>query len=416
MDLPHESEFIFLPVNDIENFRLIKRSVKMATEVNVYRALQKHLDKMPLGYPPTKSGVEINILKSIFTPEQAKIATYLDYKHKTIDQIYETAEVDVNSKEELKRVLDETVSKGGISRRNRDGTEQYAVLPFLSWGMYEHQLKRLNQAFLDDSTEYITGEYALELATGSLPLMRVIPIEESVEAEHYIATYDELFRMIEQAGERIAIQECFCRKAGDLQEKPCQATDRREVCMSFGDLADLYVEEGWARKINQQEALEMARLNEKEGLVLMPGNDQEPNFMCSCCNDCCLVLTLIKNYPKPAEAVASNYNATVNTELCTGVGACVERCPLGALSLNNGFATIELARCIGCGLCVPVCPEDAISMVKKELEITPPLTMEERFDLELAKKNTLAGKIRNYSLKTFLRIVFRLAPAPDSTN
>ena len=160
----------------------------------------------------------------------------------------------------------------------------------------------------------------------------------------------------------------------------------------------------------------MARLNEKEGLVLMPGNDQEPNFMCSCCNDCCLVLTLIKNYPKPAEAVASNYNATVNTELCTGVGACVERCPLGALSLNNGFATIELARCIGCGLCVPVCPEDAISMVKKELEITPPLTMEERFDLELAKKNTLAGKIRNYSLKTFLRIVFRLAPAPDSTN
>ncbi len=388
----------------------------MATEVNVYRALQKHLDKMPLGYPPTKSGVEINILKSIFTPEQAKIATYLDYKHKTIDQIYETAEVDVNSKEELKRVLDEIVSKGGISRRNRDGTEQYAVLPFLSWGMYEHQLKRLNQAFLDDSTEYITGEYALELATGSLPLMRVIPIEESVEAEHYIATYDELFRMIEQAGERIAIQECFCRKAGDMQEKPCQATDRREVCMSFGDLADLYVEEGWARKINQQEALETARLNEKEGLVLMPGNDQEPNFMCSCCNDCCLVLTLIKNYPKPAEAVASNYNATVNTELCTGVGACVERCPLGALSLNNGFATIELARCIGCGLCVPVCPEDAISMVKKELEITPPLTMEERFDLELAKKNTLAGKIRNYSLKTFLRIVFRLAPAPDSTN
>ncbi len=388
----------------------------MATEVNVYRALQKHLDKMPLGYPPTKSGVEINILKSIFTPEQAKIATYLDYKHKTIDQIYETAEVDVNSKEELKRVLDETVSKGGISRRNRDGTEQYAVLPFLSWGMYEHQLKRLNQAFLDDSTEYITGEYALELATGSLPLMRVIPIEESVEAEHYIATYDELFRMIEQAGERIAIQECFCRKAGDMQEKPCQATDRREVCMSFGDLADLYVEEGWARKINQQEALETARLNEKEGLVLMPGNDQEPNFMCSCCNDCCLVLTLIKNYPKPAEAVASNYNATVNTELCTGVGACVERCPLGALSLNNGFATIELARCIGCGLCVPVCPEDAISMVKKELEITPPLTMEERFDLELAKKNTLAGKIRNYSLKTFLRIVFRLAPAPGSTN
>lgn len=388
----------------------------MASESDVYKRLQKHLDKMPVGYPATKSGVEINLLKSIFTPEQAKIATYLDYKHTTIDQIFETAKGEVNSKEELKRILDESVSNGGISRRRRDSIEQYAVLPFLSWGMYEHQLKRLNQAFLDDSNEYITGEFALELATGRLPKMRVVPIEESVETVHHIATYDELHHLIEQVGEHIAIQECFCRKAGDMQDKPCQATDRREICMSFGDLADLYVEEGWARRIDQREALELARLNEEEGLVLMPGNDQEPNFMCSCCSDCCLVLTLIKNYPNPADAVASNYYATVNPELCTSVGVCIERCPLDAISMNNGFAAIELARCIGCGLCVPVCPEDAISMVKKEQEIIPPATIEERFDLELAKKSTLAGKIRNYSLKTFLRVVFRLAPAPDSNN
>jgi ferredoxin len=388
----------------------------MATNSDVYRKLQKHLDKMPVGYPTTKSGVEINLLKSIFTPKQANIATYLDYKHKTIDQIYETAQKEVSSKEELKRILDETVSNGGISRRKRNGKEQYAVLPFLSWGMYEHQLKRFDQTFLDDSNEYMTGEFALELATGRLPKMRVIPIEESVEAKHHIATYDELHHLIEQAGEHIAIQECFCRKAGDMQEKPCQSTERREVCMSFGDLADLYVEEGWARRIDQQEALEMARLNEEEGLVLMPGNDQEPNFMCSCCSDCCLVLTLIKNYPNPAQAVASSYYATVNAELCTGVGTCVERCPLDAVSLVDGFAVIELARCIGCGLCVPVCPEHAISMTKKEQQIIPPMTMEERLDIELAKKSTLAGRIRNYSLKTFLRVVFRLAPAPDSNN
>jgi Pyruvate/2-oxoacid:ferredoxin oxidoreductase delta subunit len=385
----------------------------MAIENEVYRKLQRHLNKMPVGYPATKTGVELKILKSIFSPEQARIATHLDYKHKTIDQIFETAKVDVNSKEELKRILDETVSKGGISRRRRDGVEQYGTVPFLSWGMYERQLKRLDQAFLDNSNEYITGEYGLELATGRLPVMRVIPIEESVQAEHYIATYDELRRLIEGSGEHIAVQECFCRKAMDLQDKPCQATDRRELCMSFGDLADLYVEEGWARKIDQKEALEIARKNEEEGLVLMPGNDQEPDFMCSCCSDCCLVLTLIKNYPNPADAMASNYYAVINTELCTGVGDCVARCPLDAVSLVEGKAAIEMARCIGCGLCVPVCPEDAIAMVKKEQETVPPLTMEERFGIELAKKSTLAGKIRNFSLKTFLRIVFRLAPSPE---
>jgi NAD-dependent dihydropyrimidine dehydrogenase PreA subunit len=336
---------------------------------------------MPVGYPATKTGVEINLLKSIFTPEQAKIATHLDYKHKTIEQIYETAKEEVASKNELKHTLDETVSNGGISRRWRDGKEQYAVLPFLMWGMYEHQLKRLDQAFLDNSGEYIMGEFGLEFATSRLPKMRVIPIEESVEAEYHIATYDELRRLIEQAGEHIAIQECFCRKASDMQGKHCQATERRELCMSFGDLADLYIEEGWGRKLDQQEALEMARQNEEEGLVLMPGNQQEPNFMCSCCHDCCQVLNMIQNFPKPAEGVASNYYAEVNTELCTGVGTCVERCPMSAMSLNNGFAAIELTRCIGCGLCIPTCPEDAISLVKKHQEIIPPVTAEDLFDL-----------------------------------
>ena len=381
----------------------------MAVDSEAYRNLQRHLHNMPVGYPPTKSGVEIDLLKSIFTPQQAKIATHLDYKYKTIGQIYETAAGEVESMNELKRILDETVSNGGISRRKRGGEEQYAVLPFLMWGMYEHQLKRLDQTFLNNSGEYIMGEFGLEFATSRLPKMRVIPIEESIEAEYHIATYEELRRLIEQAGEHIAIQECFCRKASDMRGTPCQTTERRELCMSFGDMADLYIDEGWGRQLDQREALEIARQNEEEGLVLMPGNQQEPNFMCSCCRDCCQMLNMIQNFPKPAEGVASNYYAEVNSELCTGVGTCVERCPMNAVSLNNGFATIELARCIGCGLCVPGCPEKAITLAKKHQEIIPPVTAEDLFDLELAKKNTLSGRIRNYSLKTFIRVASRFS-------
>ena len=123
----------------------------MAAETDAYRRLQKHLDKMPVGFPATKSGVEINLLKGIFTPEEASIATHLDYKHKTVDQIFETAQVEVGSKEELTRVLDDIVSKGGITRRRVDDQLQYAVMPFILWGMYEHQLKRLDPAFLNGS-------------------------------------------------------------------------------------------------------------------------------------------------------------------------------------------------------------------------------------------------------------------------
>jgi NAD-dependent dihydropyrimidine dehydrogenase PreA subunit len=358
----------------------------MAVGADAYRALQEHLDKMPVGFPATQSGVEINLLKTIFTPQEAQIATHLDYKYKTVDQIFETAQEEAGSKEELTRILDDIVAKGGISRRERDGKKQYAVRPLVLWGMYEYQLKRLTPDFLMSYGQYMQSEFGQELASSRIPKMRVIPIEESVTTEQQVATYDELRHLIEGAGDHIGIQECMCRKVSDLQGKPCQATDSREVCMSFGDLAELYIEEGWGRRISQEEAFELARKSEEEGLVLMPGNEQEAAFICACCGDCCGMLSVVKQFPRPADVVASNYYAEVDSELCTGHGTCVERCPMEAVTMEDTVASIALPRCIGCGLCVPTCPENAISLVKKAHEFVPPKTEEDLFDMILADK------------------------------
>lgn len=381
----------------------------MENEMTVYRNLQEHLDKMPVGYPATKSGVEINLLKKIFTPEQAAVVRHLDYKHKTVDQIFTTANVDVESKDDLKRILDEAVSNGGIFRRRRNNEAEYALLPFILWGMYEHQLKRLNQAFLEDCGEYMMGEFGLEMATSRIPKMRVIPIEESIEAEHHVTTYDELRKLIEQAGDHIAVQDCFCKKVADMWDKPCQTTDRRETCMSLGDLADLYVEEGWARKIEQKEALEIARKNEEEGLVIMPGNAQEPTFLCACCSDCCGMLMIMKNFPKPADVVGSNYYAQVNAELCQGCSTCMTRCPIDAVIMKDSISTVNLKRCIGCGLCVPTCSENAMHLVRKEKETLPPRTIEDHYDTIFAQKNTLTGKLRDSMIKTMIRTMTRFS-------
>lgn len=360
----------------------------MATETEFYRALQKHLNKMPVGFPPTNSGVEINLLKAIFTPEQAKISTHLSYKHKTADQIFKSLEGEVSSPGELGSILDEIVSKGGITRRDRGGEKQYALLPLLLWGMYEHQLKRISPDFLMNLGQYLQNEFGFELASSSLPKVRVIPIEESVEAKHSVATYDELQKLIAQAGEHITIQECICRKVADLQGKACQATERREVCMSFGDMADLYSEEGWGRKITQKEALQIARKNEEEGLVLMPGNEQEAAFMCACCGDCCGMLSMMKNFPRPADIVASNYFAQVNTELCEGCETCVKRCPMDAITVEDEHASIDLARCIGCGVCVPSCSHNAIHLVKMDQKTIPPENVESYYDTLMAEKKS----------------------------
>jgi Pyruvate/2-oxoacid:ferredoxin oxidoreductase delta subunit len=192
-----------------------------------------------------------------------------------------------------------------------------------------------------------------------------------------------------------------------MQDRSCKATDRREVCMSMGDLADLYVEEGWARKIDQEEAFEIVRRNEEEGLVLMPANEQEPNFMCACCSDCCGMLTLMKNFPKPAEVVASNFYAEVDTGLCKGCGTCRERCPIDAVAISNNVSSIDLKRCIGCGLCVPSCPEKAMHLVAKEKEVLPPQTMEDHLNTIYTRRMSVSGKMRSFVIKSMIRIAMR---------
>ena len=55
--------------------------------------------------------------------------------------------------------------------------------------------------------------------------------------------------------------------------------------------------------------------------------------------------------------------AVVDKEKCTGCEACIEICPVEAISVNNGKAKIS-DDCIDCGSCVDECPNQAISVAR----------------------------------------------------
>jgi Fe-S-cluster-containing hydrogenase component 2 len=62
----------------------------------------------------------------------------------------------------------------------------------------------------------------------------------------------------------------------------------------------------------------------------------------------------------------------VDVARCTGCGACVEVCPVGAIALIDDKACIDEETCTGCEACVDACPEDAIQpMVQGELVPVP---------------------------------------------
>ncbi len=54
--------------------------------------------------------------------------------------------------------------------------------------------------------------------------------------------------------------------------------------------------------------------------------------------------------------------AVVDKGTCTGCEACVDSCPVEAISMKEDLAEISADDCIDCGACVGECPVEAISM------------------------------------------------------
>lgn len=120
------------------------------------------------------------------------------------------------------------------------------------------------------------------------------------------------------------------------------------------------------REISTQEALTILDKCNEAALVTQPANVIDPRGMCNCCGDCCPLLRTIKEFPRPAEMVSSNYYAAVTPDECTACETCMDRCQMDAIFIGTeNVAEVNRDRCIGCGLCVTTCDANAIHMELK---------------------------------------------------
>jgi len=358
-------------------------------KLDIYRELQKHLDKMPIGYPATESGVEIRILKHLFSPEQAELALYLKYQPLPLEKIYRKAKKIGINIEELEKKLDEMYNEGLINY-GKSGKEKFYANAPLAIGMYEYQLNSLTEDFVKDIYQYFEESFIEEYNKSGIPQLRTIPIEQSLAPEQTISTYDDLRSMIENIGEPIAVAECICRQAKDLISDPCKKTDLRHICFSFRRAGETYIERGFAKEISKEEALNLLEKAEEDGLVLQPGNSMRPMCICCCCDCCCELLVSQNRLPEPAQFFATNYVAEVDEDLCIGCGTCEERCNMDAVHVEDAISHVDKTRCIGCGVCVPTCTSEAIKLYKKEEEIIPPKNTAATYMTIMDKKAELA--------------------------
>lgn len=340
---------------------------------DVYQNLARHLDNLPAGFPATESGVEIRILKRLFTAKEAEIAAGLVMMPETVSAIADRLKMD---EKELEPILKDMSMKGLIYRAGKPGQPLYMAAQFVV-GIWEFQVKRLNLDLIKDFNEYAPYMMNKGWQQTKTKQLRVIPISQSLSADVTTMPYDEAEQIIKKQS-KIVVIPCICRTEHKMAGQGC---DRPvEACLSFGSAAYYYEENGLGRDISKAEALKILADGREAGLVLQPGNSQRPGNICLCCGCCCQVLKNLNTLEEPAKGVHSNFYAEVSADDCTGCEICLERCQMKAIVVDD-VARVKKERCIGCGLCITSCASEAMRLVEKapEERWTPPANIVETY-------------------------------------
>jgi ferredoxin len=275
--------------------------------------------------------------------------------------------------ERVRQVAQKLLHKGAISRVLSRG-EYYRLFP----AMIElrdavviapdcpQELFELWEVLIrDEMPKIVPALKSLNLP----PMLRVVPIEETVESSSRVIDADSA-RQIIRSAKVITAMPCPCRtqarRAG--RTKDCPAPKDVSLCMQIGGFAEANLDRGVGESLSIDEALRRLALAEEAGLVhTVRNNIKEDMFMCNCCTCCCTAMFLHNQAGYDASFAPSRFRAKVDEDLCTGCGACEDRCAFDAIGIDQ-TASVDGTRCMGCGNCVLACPVEAITLE----EVRPP--------------------------------------------
>ena len=195
------------------------------------------------------------------------------------------------------------------------------------------------------------------------PMLRVIPIEETVENASRVLDADSARQIIRSARVITAIP-CPCRTQAQRlgKAKDCIAPKGVNLCMQINGFAEATIDRGVGEVLSNDEALRRLVLAEEAGLVhTVRNNVKEDMFMCNCCSCCCTAMFLYNKAGYDASFAPSRFRAQVDAGNCTGCGACEEKCAFKAISIED-TAVMDHRKCMGCGNCVIACPVESITL------------------------------------------------------
>ncbi|MBP7341851.1 MAG: hypothetical protein KA957_06000 [Syntrophaceae bacterium] len=190
----------------------------MTTDDSIYRRLQIQLDRYPIGFPATASGVEIAILKYFFSPLEAGIALCLSLRSIRTSTVRKRLRKEfgvVFSYQETAAALDAMFMKGVIRRSDGAKEPRYGIA-MLAIGMFEYHVDDLTPELVEMMHRYFDEAFGAEFFRSSLPQLRTSPHLKAILPEYIVDTYDNMRHFITQTKETLQVTNCVCKQGEAL--------------------------------------------------------------------------------------------------------------------------------------------------------------------------------------------------------
>lgn len=286
---------------------------------------------------------EYMILEPVVTEEMAEIGLFLEFRSpKTAEEV---AVLSGKSLEETKQLLWELALCGACFWGENNGVEEFWLEIWVPGVMEMMTNNKENVKKYPQIAEAFEayGRVRGPMSAGNFPvgtgLMRVIPIETAIEGETRRASYEEISKYLND-NESFSVSDCSCRTTREVMEEGCGHL-KEDMCIQMGSAAEYYIRTGRGRRITREEAFEIIKRAEENGLMHQIPNTDGPGFthaICNCCGCGCLSLRTAGMFYNN-DMVRSNYVSKVDEDKCVACGECVQVCPVNALKLGQKLCT-----------------------------------------------------------------------------
>ena len=306
------------------------------------------LAKMAGGLPGRINKIDENApeyyaLECVVSDEQADVALSMGLRKRLTAA--EVAKRCGKPLEVTRKLLLEMAQIGVCDVWEVNGTDGFRV-PGFAPGMLEWMVNnreqlakypQIGKAF-EEYTRLRLADLTPVLPMGASP-MRVIPIETAIASDPKIVPYEQISHFLNKY-DKFGVADCSCRASRRILGEGCGHLEK-DMCLILGLAAQFYIRTGRAREITREEAFEVIRKAEEDGLVHQVVNIDGPSeseAICNCCSCSCFGLRMSGLY-QAYDAEGSNYKSQIDKDKCVACGQCVEYCPTNALKLGQKLCT-----------------------------------------------------------------------------